>query len=402
MSDWLNELIDSTSEAESPTSFMYWSGLCAVSAVINRQAWLERGGVYELYPNIYVLLIAKSGMRKGFPVSVSKQLVQAVGNTRVFTGRISFQALLQQLSIAKPTPNYGLLKDSIAYINSGEFSTSLVRDPDALTILTDLFDGHYHKGGWSTTLKGSGKEELKNICITLLGAMNQTHFNDMITAKEITGGFIGRCILVLEHRRSRRNPLVDEAAKRFDVEESAKFLKHVATLKGKFLFHPDAKSIFRDWYKDFEPEATEDKTGSAQRLHDNILKLAMLLAIARSGKLAIMPEHMQEAMKVMIESSTSVEQITQGSGVDEAYSKKLRLFFMDLYSAPEFTLERQAWLSKRYGDFDKWDLDRIIEHTVEAGGVEVLREDDKVMYRLTQKAIDSMKGGRFGGAKKSA
>lgn len=392
--DWLDEVLDATSEAESPTSFMYWSALCAVSAVINNQVWLPKGGLYELFPNIYVLLIAKSGMRKGYPVAVSKNLVQEVNNTRLISGRISFQALIKELATARSLPGGKIIKDSIGFINSGEFSTSLVRDPEALTTLTDLYDGHYNKK-WVNTLKGTGKEELRNVCITLLGALNQTHFNDLITAKEISGGFIARCILVLEEKRSRKNALLRPGSKKVDIPELAKYLHQLKEVRGPVTMDEDAIVYFEKWYDDFDPEGMDDRTGTANRIHDNILKVAMLITLARTGERRITLAHIEEAMGVTLSSAQSVDKVTVGRGVDEDYSKKLVIFIRELFTAPEYTIDKQKVLSKNYGHFDKWDLDRMVEHLVTSGGLEVFPEGGKIYYRLTAKSIQDL-GGRFG------
>lgn len=389
--DFLDTLLKETEEAESPTSFMYWAALSAVSAVVNNKVWVKRGRTYKTFLNTYVITIAKSGMRKGYPISVSKNLIQEVNNTRIISGRASFQSIIHELSQAKPIPGGGLIKDAICAIISGEMSTSLVRDQDALTILTDLHDTDYHQKGWVNSLKGSGKETLTKPCITLLGAMNHTHFKDLITDKEITGGFIARCILVVETKRSKKNPMVDDDdSDDLDYAKLALPLKEFAKLNGPMVLSPDARIFYKDWYKDWEPEEMEDKTGTANRIHENIMKTAGLLSIARKGKLVIELDALKEAFDVVLKSGNVVDKLTVGQGSDKDYSRKLSIFLSDLLAAPEYTIERSKILSKNYGNFDKWDLDRIVEHVQESGGIEIIHEGLKQSYRLTKKTIESL------------
>ena len=78
---WLEKLLSQHSELESPMNFWLWGGLAAISAVVKDNVWMDRQ-IYNLYPNIYVMYHAESGLKKGPPISMAKQLVKAV-NGRV-------------------------------------------------------------------------------------------------------------------------------------------------------------------------------------------------------------------------------------------------------------------------------------------------------------------------------
>jgi len=60
---WLDDIVAQHSELESPLSFWMWSGLASISAVVKDQVWLNRQ-IYNLYPNVYIMLHAESGLRK--------------------------------------------------------------------------------------------------------------------------------------------------------------------------------------------------------------------------------------------------------------------------------------------------------------------------------------------------
>src|SRR5580765_327741 len=78
---WLQKLLEQHSELESPTNFWLWGGMAAISAVVKDNVWIDRQ-IYNLYPNIYVMFHAESGLKKGPPISMAKQLVRAVGGGR--------------------------------------------------------------------------------------------------------------------------------------------------------------------------------------------------------------------------------------------------------------------------------------------------------------------------------
>ena len=137
--NWLETLVAQHSELESPISFWYWSGIAALSAVVKDQIWLHRQ-IYNLYPNIYVMLHADSGLKKGPPVSMARQLVSKVGNTQIITGRSSIQGILKQMGGGQSQPGGKIKTNSQVFICSSELSSSIVDDPVATKILTDLYD----------------------------------------------------------------------------------------------------------------------------------------------------------------------------------------------------------------------------------------------------------------------
>src|SRR3990167_4237415 len=124
--NWLDEIVDQHAELESPQSFWKWSALAALSAVLKDSVWIDRAGVFKTYPNIYVMLHADSGLKKGPPVNMAKQLVTLVGNTRIITGRASIQGILKELGTAQTKPGGVVNAKSVAFICSSELSSSIV------------------------------------------------------------------------------------------------------------------------------------------------------------------------------------------------------------------------------------------------------------------------------------
>src|SRR5690606_28300861 len=118
----------------------------AISAVIKDNVWLDRAKVFKTYGNIYVMLHADSGLKKGPPVSMAKQLVKQVNNTRIITGRSSIQGILKEMGSAQTQPGGKVLTKSVVFVCSSELSSSIVEDKVATKILTDLYDRQYNEG----------------------------------------------------------------------------------------------------------------------------------------------------------------------------------------------------------------------------------------------------------------
>src|SRR5258706_6315758 len=140
--NWLVDIVEQHKELESPLSFYYWSALTAISAIVKDNVWFDKQ-IYNLYPNIYVMLYADSGLKKGPAINLAKKLVAAVNNTRIISGRSSIQGIMKEIGQAYTAPGGNIIKGSNAFICSSELSASLVKDKAALDILTDLYDRHY-------------------------------------------------------------------------------------------------------------------------------------------------------------------------------------------------------------------------------------------------------------------
>ena len=74
---WLDDLILSHAELESPSSFWRWSAYAAISAVLKDNVWFNKQ-IYNLYPNIYVMLHADSGLKKGPPIAMANKIIGGI------------------------------------------------------------------------------------------------------------------------------------------------------------------------------------------------------------------------------------------------------------------------------------------------------------------------------------
>jgi hypothetical protein len=205
----------------------------------------------------------------------------------------------------------------------------------------------------------------------------------MISAKEVTGGFIARTMIVEEHKRALKNPLLDKPKHVIDVPRLAGHLKKLATLEGEFKWAPEAKEIYREWYMAYNPEDHEDKTGTANRIHDQILKVAMLLSLARGTDLTISTEDIRMATKACGRFEKTARSVTSGHGGTSEFGPKIKLVIDELISSPTNRIKRSTFLSKHYGDIDAFDLDRCIATMAQAKAVEEKKVAGDVIYIAT-------------------
>jgi len=409
MMSWLQKLIEQHSELESPRNFWYWSGLAIISAVVKDQVYLDRAGAYKLYPNIYVMLHADSGLKKGPPVALAKDLVKRVNNTRIISGRSSIQGILKELGTAYTLPSGKVVNKSVGAIFASEFSSSLVSDPFAMTILTDLYDRQYNEGDYRSLLKME-TFNLKDPTVTLLVATNEAHFEDFVASKDIKGGFIGRMFVIAETEVQRLNSLTVPLKNPPNRDEMVKYLKEISTLEGPFHAmgsryesddFPVSKSmngetywltpagkIYDDWYDEFytsiKHAESKDETGTVQRFGDSVLKVAMLLSLANDKSLSISEHNIIEAITVCEKLLGNVRKATLGKRGKSDTADKKGIILKELINRDNHQITRTMMLKKYMMDFKATELDEIMIEFDQTGIIKVENIGNQVVYRMPE------------------
>ena len=384
---WLAEVISRTKNFEAPQSFYLWSAIAAMSAIVKDKVYIHLPSGHKVYPNVYVILYAPSGLKKSHPVNVARKIVEMLDCTRVIPGRFSAQALMQELGRNALDIETGVEHtDSCGFICSSEFAASVVKDTQAIPILTDLFDRQYNEGNRKTLLK-SGGEILKSPTLTVLGAANDEMFRDVIAQRDLKGGFLGRIFLIDEYKQTKLNSLMFE-----DEHSSIKYNELIQPilnrkdLEGPFNFPLESRKFFHDWYmKYFSASPEDDGIGSQSRLWDKVLKIAMILSLCRDSEMIITEKDIEWSVKLCIPTIRSAAKVA-GKGGEQINAMRTGLLLDYLAHSEGYKRTRKEVLSKYYGTMDAWELDNISRTLLEAGLIWERKEGSTTVYTLQPKA----------------
>jgi|PlaIllAssembly_1097288.scaffolds.fasta_scaffold05313_3 hypothetical protein len=421
---WLQSIIKQHEELESPVSFWYWSAIAALSAVVKDQVWLNRQ-IYNLYPNIYVMLHAESGLKKGPPISMARQLVKPVNNTRIISGRSSIQGILKDLGTAYTQPGGKIQTKSVAFICSSELSSSIVEDKVATKILTDLYDRQYNVGEWRSLLKME-TFELKDPTITMLTATNEAMSEDFFTRSAIQGGYFARTFIIYEKESKVSNSLIYPLSNPPNYATSADYLKQVAKLQGQF--HPIAQVekddefryrkvkhgrdiyfnetgvIYDDWYENFKElvKASErDETGTLNRFGDSVLKVAMLLSLAQEPTLFLKREAMIEAITESEKLLGNVRKTTMGRhGISQSSLLKT-MIIMELLNRENHQITRTVLMKKMWQHYENSvEFDDIMQSFDASGMIMTNNVGNQILYTMPPNQVEELKVYMAGKSKK--
>jgi hypothetical protein len=415
---WLTELVSQHSEFESPLSFWKWSALAAISAVVKDQVWLPRY-LYNLYPNVYVMLHAESGLKKGPPVSMAARLVSTINNTKVIQGRSSIQGILKELGTAQTVPGGKITSQSTAFICSSELTSSIVDDPVAAKILTDLYDRQYRFGDWASLLKMESFK-LNNPTITMLTATNEAMSEDFFDKSAIQGGYFARTFIIYEKEENRSNALMVPPKLIPDYKELANYLRELVKLKGQFQelgsreesdiyteeykdrktdeigYLTPAGAIYQNWYDDFKAvlkeQQVKDNTGTLNRFGDSVLKVAMLLSLAKCPNLMIHEESMSEAISVCEKLIGNVRRATMGKqGMSDSSPVKNHIIHellnRETHSISQVMLMKKMWM--HYSTVEEFA--DIMQSFEAAGMIKTSNIGNQIIYEMEPKVVKELK-----------
>lgn len=320
---WLSDIILSHQELESPDSYWYWAALASISAVMKDQVWFNKF-IYNVYPNIYVMLHGESGIKKGPPINMAKRFVKSVNNTKMIVGRASIQGALKKLGTAYTVPGQAKpINKSIGFWCASEFSSSLIDDPQAVKILTDLYDRNWNEGEWEQLLKLESFT-LKDPSLVMLVATNEAMSEDFMNKIATKGGYIARTFIIHEPEATKINSLMYKPENMPDDSKSIEYLKKLSHLNGEFKISDDSRKYFDQWYRDFRfsIKGNKDPTGTLNRFDDSVWKVAMLISLASNPELFITQEAIEEAIVKCEKFVGSARKTTMGTGKSQWANEK--------------------------------------------------------------------------------
>lgn len=391
--NWIDEILEQHKELESPQNFWRWSALAAISAVLRDNVYIDKYA-YKLYPNIYVMLHAESGLRKGPPVAMTKQLVRAVGNTTVISGRSSIQGILKKLGQSRTNEKTGKIEGgNSAFICSSELGASLVEDKAVIKLLTDLYDRNYNQGDWDSTLK-SENFTIDSPVVGMLTATNDSMGEDFITKTAIQGGLIARTFLINEAKRQTINSLMFPLKQEINYDKSADYLRQLAKLKGPIFMSEANKRKHDEWYHSFvklrENNQIIDVTGTLNRLDDSILKVAILLSVSEQPELTITTKSLDKAVEICEGFIGAVRRTTLGAGKNEWAEEKafiIRLLTdLDGHAISRQRLNREFWMR---ASLEEWDS--VMNQLMAAGVVEAEQRGAHIFFVMPDSIVEQMK-----------
>jgi hypothetical protein len=376
--------LEHTQYYESPGSFWKWAAYTAIGAVLRDNCFRTLGD-HRVYPNLYTLLLADSAVhRKGHPIKLCEELVKRAKSTKVISGRSSIQGILDELSRGETDKVTGkIISGGSALFSASELSAGIVNDPEAVKILTDIYD---FKEEYTSRLRGSGVFRIKNICFSLIAASNEELLRDVYDGKAIFGGLLGRTFLVRPNEFRPANSLFAIQNQEESLKKLEEKLKEFAKLIGEFQITPGAEEAYNDWYVPFRRsyEHKSDRSGISGRIHTSVLKLAMILAVNHTNTLIIEKCHIIESVTLCVELLPNYQSFVMAGG-KSTISEVAALLIESIWASRGKYITKSEFLGRFVHIFDADLLDKCISTLVQAELIKMKLEGMIEGYVVTDK-----------------
>ena len=311
LNDWLLSYLDYTHELEAPELFHVWCGVSAVATMLGRNVWLERG-YGNLYPNHYIILVAKSALcRKSVSVLTVRDLLLRTKVVEMMADRITNAGILTRLhKTAQKTGKSEVL------IFSEELSIFLSKEETHKGLLPTLTSLYGCPDIFVNELKTVPTDVLTNTCLNILAATTPTDLTDLIPSTATGKGFTPRLHLIYQEKRRHKKskPKLDQTI----AEKLVADLVDMRKMSGLFVMSSEDEKWFDSWYNSIEAPQDESLDGFYGRKHDTMLKLAMVVSAAQSSELVVTVPQMKTAIKLLDQMEGFMPQAYQEIGKHES------------------------------------------------------------------------------------
>lgn len=385
MQDFISLFMEYSKEYESPSSFWKWGAYSAIAATLRFNVFYPHG-LGKVYPNIYTVLLADSAeYRKDAALKLVSELLREVKNTKVIEGRASFQAIINDLAIDVGSKNGTTIRGGGAVIVAPELAAFFVSDPQLIPNLTNWYDfREEHK----ESLKGTGTITIKNRCITLFAASNETYLREVYDDRAVYGGLLRRTFMIKPDETRPPNSLMYVDLSKYDNKFLLESLNEIKNLTGAITRTDAAAKLYHDWYNVLykQYKTHPDRTGVLQSLHTSALKLAIIISAA-NYKIEICERYMEEAIMQVTNLKGNYETYAMSSGKAD-HAEIGTIILTALWNAKDYYLTRKEILFKYWNQISATELDELIA-TFEQGGLTKMKpQNNEPGYELTKKCIN--------------
>lgn len=382
--NFVEEFIEYTQDAESPTSYFKWCAYTAISAVLRDNIWAETNFA-KIYPNLYTIIVSgkSSVTRKSIPMRNALSLVRHVENTKIIQGYASLAGIFDVLQGQRTNKWKATVNNASALLYSEELTAFLYLDAGAIDKLTDWAD--YHEI-YSSSLRGSGEKEIEKVCITLLATTNDENIQQIYGKTQAQkGGLLARTLLIREEsRRQIKGPFRPRDATG-TIDHLKKRIMEISRLSGQVTIEEQAKDEINQWAESI----TDDKigvTGVEGRIVTHAIKLAMVMSAAERLDKLVTKKHVLNAIDEVNRLLKNYKIIVMGTG-RSILSEPMQAVLAELYKAQNHKLSRRQLLQRLLGDLEVETLNKVAETAQVAGYITYEQSGVDIYLKLTDEIV---------------
>ena len=297
--DWIDQYLRVTASVPSPEIFRRWSAISAISAALQRRAYLVVRGE-RLFCNLYVLLVGPPATGKTRAIRPSYELVRKHSTMRLLPAKTTgskviasvvsaFQTYTDTSGLATMCATSGFFDEIVNFISP--------RDYDFMAQLTDWYDSPKQ---WTYDTRARGEEKAENIYLSFIGGTTPRTLANMLGSQAFGMGFTSRLNLIFSEDTIETDPFADVGE--VNLEPLNSEMERFTSFCGEFTISEAAKDMVRQWVlSGMHPLPADSRFAEYNpRRWLHWLKLAMIHTIAAKAT-EIDTKHILKAKETLLE-----------------------------------------------------------------------------------------------------
>ena len=303
--DFIQEYIYFSSGHEVPELYHKWVSIGLIASVLKQHVFLDMGS-YLLYPNLFIIMVdtASAGKshaieRFGLNLLIRADEKDASNNKiYIYNQRITAAAMIKSMS--------ELYKDkgehcvTVIAEELGFFTDMSGDNMNISNVLIKTFDN----GNLSSETIARSLDSTPDAQLNIIGGTTPGSLKDSVAKKFIEAGALSRMIFI--HSEELNDPMpFPKPPKDNDMrrEYLADDLNEFKRLRGKFKWAKEAIEHYESWYRNTWQNFEERKDKLlVKRMASKMLKIAMVLSVARKHNLILELSDIIDAIKIRNES----------------------------------------------------------------------------------------------------
>ena len=288
--DFVSEFVEHTNGLPTPEIFRLWTAISTLGGVLERRVY-TRTARTPLYPNLFVVLVGSPATGKSVAITEAIKLWQQVEKVNLAPDDVTGASLVDSLASSPRTtmlPDRSVQEFHSMLIPAGELGVLL---PEYDQIMIGLLCYLYDNPSSFTQKRRTGNRNI-NIAlphISILAGCTPGYLAGTFPEAAWTTGFSSRTIMIYSAAHVKV-PLF--SGPKFDAERQTRlvnFLNEAVELHGEFTWTDEAAFTLERWAAmDCSPVPDHSKLQTyVGRRALNIIKLCMIAAVSRTGKLVI-------------------------------------------------------------------------------------------------------------------
>lgn len=292
--DYYSYVLDNT---ETPVAMHRWSFLTTVGALLSKNVVFKHGH-FEVYPNMYTMLVGTPGTRKTSGQIICTKLATLAGYHALARGKTSKEKFLEDLAAGfkhlktmSDDPFDGLFDElgtaHECFIAADEFTNFVgMSNGEFLSTLSELWS---YSGDYEYRVRNGKSIIVHDPSVSILAAATPTSLAQAIPPEMAGQGLMSRLILIhaAESGKKLAFPEPEDKGKEEALITALYEIRH--KMRGEVLLTPAAKDYLANVYSNYPPMTDWRFRSYDNRRFTHLLKLCLITAVC-NGRLVITEE----------------------------------------------------------------------------------------------------------------